>query len=153
MNCGTQKTDEIVTLKTEAEQEAKGRWSFAECSTLKKFLSDNEISHLLTIFNNAHVNYEVLTAMSDDRLAGLGLTTAMRVIIHEAFGRDVRTHAPSNHLHPSRSTAVSLRRHSHHQSVVMWMRRVKRSFQPMCSQCASAIHRSTAPARPTWRSS
>ena len=102
MNVGTQKTDEIATLKTEAEREANGRWSFTECSTLKMFLSDNNILHLLPIFNKGQVNYEVLSAMPDDRLVGLGLPLAMRVIIHQAFGRDVRARA----IEPSASIAI-----------------------------------------------
>ena len=102
MNVGTQKTDEIAMLQTEAEQAAKGRWSFTECPTLKKFLSDLDILHLLPLFNNAQVNYTVLAVMPEERLVGLGINQAMRVIIHEAFGRDVRTRA----IAPSASIAI-----------------------------------------------
>jgi len=88
----TQKPDEIATLQTEAEQEAKGRWSFAECPILRKFLSDLNMLHLLRLFNNAQVNYTVLSVMTDAQLVGIGIhQAAMRVILHEALGRDVRT--------------------------------------------------------------
>ena len=102
MNVGTQKTDEIAMLQTEAEQAAKGRWSFTECSTLKKFLFDHEISHLQTIFNDACVNYTVFAVMTDKRFESLGISPAMRVIIHGAFGRDVSTRS----IAPSASIAI-----------------------------------------------
>jgi hypothetical protein len=103
MNVGTQNTDEIATLKADAAQDAKGRWSFTECPTLKKFLVDHAISHLQSIFNNACVNYRLFAVMNDERFKGLGISPAMRAIIHKALGRKVRTRVLRA---PSRSTAL-----------------------------------------------
>jgi hypothetical protein len=153
MNVGTQNIDEIATLKADAAPDAKRRWSFTECPTLKKFLVDHSISHLQSIFNYACVNFTVFEAMTEKRFESLGIAPAMRAIIHAAFGRDVRTRAiaPSAlHRSPSRSTPVSLRLHRHHHSAVMLMRRLNWSFQPMRSKWASSVRRSTAPAPTSW---
>jgi hypothetical protein len=90
MNVGTQNTDEIATLKADAAQDAKGRWSFTECPKLKTFLVDHAISHLQSIFNYACVNYRLFAVMNDEGFESLGIAPAMRAIIHTAFGRDVR---------------------------------------------------------------